>query len=210
MEEVVTIKLDALAGRGRVLVGKTKFKWDNVRKRLGEARVRALKIAGAEVRRGAQREMANKRPKKTPVLVDLGTVNGDRLIVKVSQPSKSDRVTSWKTSRFPKGFLRSDIQYDYDSATDSVVVGPAKVPKLNRLHEVGGNVKLFFIRTGPPDKVPRKFAGAQFGIYSNRPIGSDAIKLGARKVKARRFMANGLKAAEAKIAPAWRDQIVGP
>lgn len=206
--ETVTIRLDALSRRR--IAGPTKFRWGHVLKRLGEARVKALRIAGAEVRRGVQREMSNRRPVKNPRLVDLGTVNGERLVAKVSQPTRPERVTSWKTSRFPKGFLRSDIQYDYDTGTDTVVVGPAKAPKLNKLHEVGGSVDLYFYRVGPPAKVPRKFARARFGIFTNTPIGEQSIRLGRRRVKARRFMANGLKVALPKIAPAWRDTIVGP
>lgn len=211
MAEVVKITLDALSGRGRGFVGQTKFKWTHVQKKLGEARVKALKIAGAEVRRGAQRAMSNRAPLKTPKLIDLGTVNGERLVAKRSQVPKSDRVTSWKTPRFPKGFLRSDIQYDYDSSSDTVVVGPAKLPKLNRLHEIGGQVPLFFVRTAPPSRVPRRLSGGTvFGIQSNTPAGRDAVRLGGRRVKGRRYMATGLKAAKAKIAQAWRDKIVGP
>lgn len=190
---------------------KTKFKWDHVLHRYGEGRARALRIAGAEVRRGTQRSMSLRTPLKTPRLVDLGVVNGERLVAKRTQIPKADRVTSWRTVTFPKGFLRSDIQYDYDPATDTVVVGPTRLPRLNRLHEIGGSINLFFVRTGPPVRVPRRFRGGTvFGIQANRPIGKDAISLGTRRVKARRFMARGLEVSRDKIAPAWRDKIVGP
>lgn len=211
MAERIVIRLDML-GRGRTpFPGKTRFRWGHVMDRLGAARVKALKIAGAEVRRGAQRSMSLRSPLKTPRLVDLGVVKGERLVAKRTQMPKPDRVTSWKTLMFPKGFLRSDIQYDYDTGTGSVVVGPTKAPKLNRLHEIGGTINLFFVRTGPPVRVPRKFRGGTvFGIQANRPIGKDAISLGTRRVKARRFMARGLEVSRDKIAPAWRDKIVGP
>jgi hypothetical protein len=210
MSEQIVFRLEALA-RGRLAVaGRSKFRWAHVMDRLGAARVKALKIAGAEVRRGAQRSMSLRSPLKTPRLVDLGVVQGERLVAKRTQFPKPDRVTSWKTTTFPKGFLRSDIQYDYDSSTGSVVVGPTKSPRLNRLHEVGGTIKLFFVRTGPPVRVPRRFRGGTvFGIQANRDIGN-AIPLGTRRVKARRFMARGLEVARDKIAPAWRDSIVGP
>jgi len=189
---------------------KTKFRWDHVVKRYGEGRARALRIAGAEVRRGTQRSMSLRSPLSTPRLVDLGMVNGERLVAKRTQVPKLDRVTSWRTTTFPKGFLRSDIQYDYDSATDTVVVGPTRLPRLNRLHEIGGTINLYFVRTGPPVRVPRKFRGGTvFGVQRNRPVG-DAIALGTRRVKARRFMARGLEVSRDKIAPAWRDKIVGP
>jgi hypothetical protein len=208
MAEVIRLKLDGL-GTGRV-TGQTKFKWGHVLDRMSAGRQKALKIAGAEVRRAVQRSMSNRRPSMEK-LVDIGTVNGMRLVAKRTQTAKPDKVTSWKTPTFPKGFLRSDIQYDYDSSTDSVVVGPAKLPKLNKLHEIGGTINLWFVKTAAPAKVPRRLSGgAVFGITSNRPIGKDSIKLGSRRVKARRFMAQGLKNGMAKIPEAFRDAISGP
>lgn len=208
MEDAIHVKLDAL-GRGKIL-GKTKFKWKHLIGKVTEARRKALKIAGMEVRRGVQRSMSNQSP-KSPKLIDLGTVNGQRLVVKRTQFAKPDRVTSWKTTRFPKGFLRSDIQYDFDFVSDTVVVGPAKLPKLNRLHEVGGTINLWFVKTRPPERIPRKFSGGTvFGITSNRPDGKDPIALGSRRVRARGYMAKGLKAAMPKIPEAFRDRIAGP
>jgi hypothetical protein len=208
MGEIVRIKLDAL-GTGKV-TWRTKFKWGHVLDRMSAGRQKALKIAGAEVRRGVQRSMSNRKPQMEK-LVEIGTVEGQRLVARRTQFAKSDRVTSWKTAQFPKGFLRSDIQYDYDSSTDSVVVGPAKLPKLNKLHEVGGMINLWFVKTASPAKVPRKFSGgAVFGITSNRPVGKQSIKLGPRRVQARRYMAQGLKNGMAKIPEAFRDAISGP
>ena len=208
MTEIVRIKLEGL-GTGKV-TGRTKFKWGHVLDRMSAGRQKALRIAGAEVRRSVQRSMSNRRPSMEK-LVDIGTVNGMRLVAKRTQTAKPDKVTSWKTPTFPKGFLRSDIQYDYDSSTDSVVVGPAKLPKLNKLHEIGGTINLWFVKTAAPAKVPRKFSGgAVFGITSNRPIGKESIKLGSRRVKARRYMQTGLKNGMDKIPEAFRDAISGP
>ena len=208
MTEIVRIKLEGL-GTGKV-TGRTKFKWGHVLDRMSAGRQKALRIAGAEVRRSVQRSMSNRRPSMEK-LVDIGTVNGMRLVAKRTQTAKPDKVTSWKTPTFPKGFLRSDIQYDYDSSTDSVVVGPAKLPKLNKLHEIGGTINLWFVKTAAPAKVPRKFSGAAvFGITSNRPIGKESIKLGSRLVKARRYMQTGLKNGMDKIPEAFRDAISGP
>ena len=208
MAEIVRIKLDGL-GTGKV-TGRTKFKWGHVLDRVSAGRQKALRIAGAEVRRSVQRSMSNRRP-QLEKLVELGTVQGERLVARRTQIPKPDKVTSWKTPEHPKGFLRSDIQYDYDSSTDSVVVGPAKLPKLNKLHEIGGTVNLWFVKTAAPSKVPRRFSGgAVFGITSNRPIGKDSIKLGSRRVKARRYMETGLKNGMDKIPEAFRDAISGP
>ena len=208
MAEIVRIKLDGL-GTGKV-TGRTKFKWGHVLDRMSAGRQKALRIAGAEVRRSVQRSMSNRRPTMEK-FVEIGTVDGVRLVARRSQAAMPDKVTSWKTGRFPKGFLRSDIQYDYDPGSDSVVVGPARLPKLNKLHEVGGSVSLWFVKTKAPSNVPRRLSGgAVFGITSNRPVGADSIRLGQRRVKARRFMQQGLDNGRDKIPKAFRDTISGP
>lgn len=209
-----TVKISTLEPKERPSAGKakspTRFKWAHVKGRLAVARQRALRIAGAELRRSAQRSMSSRKP-TLEKLVDIGTVDGVRLIARRSQAAMPDKVTSWKTGRYPKGFLRSDIQYDYDPGSDSVVVGPARLPKLNKLHEVGGSVSLWFVKTKAPSKVPRRLSGgAVFGITSNRPVGADSIRLGQRRVKARRFMEQGLDNGRDKIPEAFRDSISGP
>ena len=204
----VTVK----EGGGKSGAGKppSKFKWEHVRSRLAVGRERALKIAGSDVRRATQRAMSNRKPIKEK-LIDLGVVNGERLVAKRRQIAIPDKVTSWKTARFPKGFLRSDIQYDYDATTDSVVVGPTRLPKLNKLHEVGGQVQLWFVRTRSPASVPRRLSGgAVFGITSNTPAGTNPIEIGSRRVRARRYMQNGLDDAKPNLAEAFRDAISGP
>jgi hypothetical protein len=209
-----TVKLSVLEPGKRPATGKprpaTKFKWEHVRSRLAVGRERALKIAGSDVRRATQRAMSNRKPIKEK-LIDLGVVDGERLVAKRRQIAIPDKVTSWKTARFPKGFLRSDIQYDYDATTDSVVVGPTRLPKLNKLHEVGGQVQLWFVRTRAPASVPRRLSGgAVFGITSNTPAGTNPIELGSRRVRARRYMQTGLDDAKPNLAEAFRDAISGP
>jgi len=190
----------------------TKFKWERAIEKQFEGRVRAMKIAGAEVRRSTQREMSVRAPLNIPRLLEVGRSNGRRLVAQVREIPKPDRVTSWKTARHPKGFLRSDIEYDYDPSSDTVVVGPVKAPRLNRLHEIGGSVKLWFMRTGPLPGTTRKFKdGAILGVLRNRQTrGGTRIEIGDRPVKARRYMAKGLAKALPKIPMAFRDQIRGP
>lgn len=207
----LTIHVVDSVAKGDTRKKQTKFKWDHLLKKVGEGRTRALKIAGAEVRESAQREMSNRAPSRNPKLVEVGTVNGQRLVALQRRVPKSDRVTSWKTGRNPKGFLRSDIQYDYDPTTDTVVIGPAKLPRINKVQEVGGPVQLFFIRTGPPKNVPKRYArNTVFGVLSNRPIGPETVRIGARRVKSRRYMGRGLDRALPRIPRAFKDQIVGP
>lgn len=208
----VKVSISEGAGSSQVVGSGTRarFKWERVIDKINNARQKSLRIAGMEIRRAVQREMSVRAPLKNPRLVDIGTVGGERLVVKRRQIPRGDRVTSWKTANFPKGFLRNDIQYDYDAATDSVVVGPAKLPRLNKLHEIGGSVPLWFVRSGPPSRVPRRFSGSVFGFEMNRRADADAVSLGRKRVKARGYMARGLRVGKGKIPAAFRDSIVGP
>lgn len=205
MGEVVRVKVD---GSGRVKKP-SKFKWTHVKDRIAVARQKALRIAGSDIRRSTQRAISSRRP-RAEKLVDIGIFGGQRLVVRRKRFSLSDKVTSWKTTRNPKGFLRSDIQYDYDAASDSVVIGPTKLPRLNKMHEIGGSNTLYFARTKAPHKVARKFRGAVFGVVSNDPIGDASIKLGTRRINGRRFMQTGLKLGMDKIPKAFKDSISGP
>ena len=112
----------------------TQFEWKELKARVGAARAKALQRAGMDVRRETQRAMSVRKELSFPRFIDGGTHGGVRLIIKRYQVPKSDRVTSWKTERWPKGFLRSDIISDYDTNTQSVVVGPRMIPRLNKLH----------------------------------------------------------------------------
>ena len=190
----------------------SKFGWKDLKGRVGAGRARALKIAGLEVRRTTQRSMSVRKELTFARFIDGGKKDGRQIVIKRYQIPKPDRVTSWKTAMHPRGFLRSDIQYDYDPASDTVVVGPVKAPRLNRLHEVGGSVKLWFMRTGPLPGTTRKFNdGAILGVLRNRQSrGGSRIEIGDRPVKARRYMAKGLAKALRKIPMAFRDQIRGP
>lgn len=203
------------------------FQWKELKGRVGAARATALKRAGMDVRRATQRQMSVRKETWRPKFFDGGTKNGERLIIKRYRVPKPDRVTSWKTERWPKGFLRSDIISDYDMQTQSVVVGPRMIPKLNRLHEVGGTVSLWFMPGVTPRFAPKKFRGAVFGTLSNFNRGrtqvNDQGKLekqtenlqgaffwGRRRVKPRRYMKKGLDAAMDRIPAAFRGFISGP
>jgi len=204
----------------------SKFGWKDLKGRVGAGRARALKIAGLEVRRTTQRSMSVRKELTFARFIDGGKKDGRQIVIKRYQIPKPDRVTSWKTDRWPNGFLRSDIISDYDPVSQSVVVGPRLIPKLNRLHEVGGSVSLWFTPGSVvPKRAPKKFAGAVFGTLSNEPKGvrefveyrrgrrliwGESFFWGRRRVKGRRYMAQGLRNSSDKIPEAFRDFISGP
>jgi hypothetical protein len=204
----------------------TLFKWAELKTRVGTGRAKALKIAGMEVRRATQRSMSVRKELTFPKFIDGGTKDGRQIVIKRYQIPKPDRVTSWKTDRFPKGFLRSDIISDYDTASQSVVIGPRMAPSMNKLHEVGGSVSLWFTPGSViPKRAPKKFAGAVFGTLSNEPKGvrefveyrrgrrliwGESFFWGRRRVKGRRYMGQGVEKAGPKIPEAFRDFISGP
>jgi hypothetical protein len=206
----------------------TTFQWAELKGRVGAARAVALKRAGMEVRRATQRSMSVRKELTFPRFFEGGTRDGQRLIIKRYMVPKPDRVTSWKTERWPKGFLRSDIISDYDAATQSVVIGPKMIPRLNRLHEVGGTVSLWFTPGVTPRRAPARMRGAVFGTLTNfnrgrKVLNKDTARYekqtedlggaffwGRRRVKPRRYMRQGLDKARDKIPSAFQDFIAGP
>ena len=204
----------------------TLFKWAELKTRVGIGRAKALQIAGMEVRRATRRSMSNRGERAFPVFIDGGKKDGRQIVIKRYQIPKPDRVTSWKTDRHPEGFLRSDIISDYDIGTQTVVIGPRMAPSMNKLHEVGGTVSLWFTPGSVvPKRAPRKFEGAVFGTLSNEPKGvrefveyrrgrrfiwGESFFWGRRRVKGRRYMAQGLRNSSDKIPEAFRDFISGP
>ena len=209
--------------------GKTKFQWSKgqLERMIGKGAAIALQRAGLEVRKQTQRKMSVRAPKKTPTFWKVGQSSRFfPLVAAVYQVPKSDRVTSWKTGQHPKGFLRSDIEADFDTRSRSVVIGPSKLPWLNQLHEFGGSVPVYFAGTEFPvtqwrgKKLPQSmmarmpsmggrkkaFIGAHVGYLTNRPA-ANSIFLGMRQVKGRGYMEQGVLAAMPKIPPQFRNTI---
>lgn len=200
--------------------GRTKFSWDGetVKRLVGEAAAKALQRAGMDVRKATQRQMSNRapiKPQSKPEYWTVGERHGIPMVAVVRQVPKPDKVTSWKTPSFPKGFLRQDIQSDFDNRTESVVIGPAKAPWLNQLHEFGGTVPLYFLGSERPRReyqgraLPRSVVGrtgAYVGILTNTPT-SGAISLGTRTVRGRAYMEIGLQASIHRIPPQFQDTL---
>lgn len=198
--------------------GRTKYSWqgETLKRLVGDAAAKALQNAGMDVRKTTQRMMSSRKPTAVNFW-RVGERNGVPLVAAVRQIPKSDKVTSWKTSRWPKGFLRQDIESDFDNSTKSVVIGPEKVPWLNQLHEIGGHVPVYLLASSRPrrdyrgKRIPTSVAGrsgAYVGILINKPVG-DAISLGTRTVKPRRYMKKGFDASKHRIPEQFRNKIGG-
>lgn len=201
----------------------TKFNWHKDAKRiLGPAVAIALQKAGMEVRRNTQRGMvggstrSGRSVRAKPVWWQVGEKNGYPVVAYVRKVPRPDKVSSWA----PQAFLRNDIVSNYDGKTQSVVIGPSKVPWLNQLHEFGGQVDVWVQHTRYPVKeyggnpVPQKFQrksgstarGAYVGIFDNT---RGDFHVGTRTVRPRRYMQTGLQASLHKIPQQFHRTIRG-
>ena len=205
---------------------RTKFRWNraDVVAKLDKARLRSLRIAGAEVRKQTTRSMSNRKPRSRPqywpltqeVTRSVRRPDGSMFretglaVAIVYQVPQPDKVTSWKGGQYPKGYLRQSIEYDYDPGTDTVVVGPATKKRwLNEIHEFGGSQQFHLVPTGRPNGAPKKYQRNTFVTFSDEPIG-DSVPLGNRTIKARPFLGPGMRKAMPKIPEMFRNQLRGP
>jgi len=200
----------------------TKFKWTkaDVVKSVDKARLRGLRIAGAEVRKQTTRSMSNRKPRAKPQFWPLPQMVSRRVrrpsgsffeqtgraVAVVYRVPKPDKVTSWKAAH-PKGYLRQSIEYDYDRATDSVVVGPAtKKAWLNELHELGGSAQFHLVPIAPPTGAPKKYRNNTFVGFTDE-ADTYTVPFGTRTIKARPFLGPGLKKAMPKIPAMFKNQL---
>lgn len=187
---------------------RTKLNTARVKRKLLDANERALKIVGSDVQEKTRRQMSNRTPLSRPKQWVIGNKDGAPLVALVRRIPKPDRVTSWRTKRSPRGYLLSDIQWDFSNRSQSVAIGPEKIPQLNKLHEFGGSITVHFNPGGKP-KRSRKFAGAVFGTLSNKKT-ERTIYSFSRRVKGRGYMAKGLAKSLRSIPAKFRDTIKGP
>jgi len=185
------------------------FNSARVRRAIGDGVARALKKSGMVVRENTQRSMSNRTPLAKPRLWKIAQKDGSDLVAAVNKIPKPDRVTSWKTSRSPKGFLRSDIRYDFTTGKQSVVVGPSLQPKVNQLNEFGGTKSFYFIPTYTRSRTSRKYKVPTYGYLTNQPS-AKAIYSFSRNVKPRHFMQQGLTKAMPQIPAQFKDAVHGP
>jgi hypothetical protein len=212
----------------------SKFKWDTekLHRKLGEANAKALQRVGMDVRKIVQKGMSSRDvlgskaetvEKKVARMKKwrIGSRHGVNLVALVDKVPKPDVVTSWKTPRNPKGYLRQSIQTDYSHRSESVVVGPAAdrmSPRLNVLLEKGGTTTHYFVPYGrQPPGIKRRKRNTIYGRLQNsrpRVTGRRIEQVGlfsfTRTVRGRGFMAKGLQKALPKIPDRWRNSVRGP
>jgi len=200
----------------------TKFKWDlpKVKKMLGDANARSLKKAGRIVFNAARspKVMSSRKPRpKTDIRYKIGERQGYQLYAVIDKVPKADLVTSWKTSRFPDGFLRKSIEYDYSTSSKTVVVGPGSTRgyKVASLQAYGGTAKYWFqpfARKGQ-SKYSRKVYGR---LTNSQPMagGRNGVpQMGVfsftRQLRGREYMERATKIALAsgKIPEQWRNAL---
>ena len=203
----------------------SKFKWDDKRliRKVGEARAKALRSAGLVVKDRTKRQIGSRSPRVQPVQMTVGQRFGLQLVALVNRVPSEQRVTSWKTTRNPKGMLRQDIQSDYDTRSKTVVIGPSKFPKLNELQEKGGASVRYF------KPIPKRARGQKvYGVLTNRTPRYSGLRLDRNRrvrvtqvpsgspfkftirVRPRAYMQKGLEKAMKRIDAEFRDQISGP
>lgn len=198
----------------------SKFQWDTkkLRKKVGEANAKALKRAGMDVRRAAQRGMSSRQPLGNARQWQIGERHGFKLVALIRKVPKADVVTSWRTSKNPKGELRQSIEYDYDYSRESVAIGPSAErmrPSVNKTLEFGGTTTHYFVpvRRSPPGRRRNVVYGR---LSNSRPkvrgtrIEQAGLYSFTRNVKGRGFMAKGLAKALPKIPERYRNTITGP
>lgn len=210
---------------------RTKLKIGKVKTATKLGALDALKRVGAVVQEKTRREMSNRSPLQNPKKWKVGTIQGsgessgrrrdgrgrflrDRsgprdLVALVAQVPNPDRVTSWKTRRAPGGMLLRDIQFEMDRRKVSTVVGPSKIPSLNKLQEFGGATQFHFTPVPQPKGRSRKFQNPLYGVITNKKT-RKTIYTFSRSLKARRFMEKGLAKSRARIPEQFRDRIYGP
>jgi hypothetical protein len=200
----------------------TKFKWDTpkVKRLLNDANRRSLKKAGRVVFNAARssKVISRREPrKKTDIRYKIGERQGYQLYAVIDKVPKSDIVTSWRTSRFPEGFLWKSLEYDYSTSSKTVVVGPGSTRgyKVASLQAYGGTAKYWFqpfARKGQ-SKYSRKVYGR---LTNSQPMagGRNGVpQMGlfsfTRQLRGKEYMerATRIAVASGKIPQQWRNAL---
>ena len=216
----------------------TKFKWEKstLLQRYDQATRNTLKWAGMDTRRSIQRQMSQRTPATNPTFYVVKPGKPERRVnairdgrgrflkrkmgggetqfmAAVYRVPKPDKVTSWKTSQFPKGFLNRSIESDWDDRTKSVVVGAAKAQWLADLHDMGGTAKFSFL--APAQSLQKKFRDMRKGkdpkgtVYGFLKEGEHKRSLMTitREIRGKAFMEIGYFAVRGKIMKKFQDSL---
>jgi hypothetical protein len=205
----------------RLRVG-TKFKWDTpkVKRLLDDTNRRSLKKAGRVVFNIARspKVISSREPrKKSTIKYKIGSRQGYELYAVIDKVPKADLVTSWKTPRFPKGFLRQSLEYDYSTSSKTVVVGPGSTRgyKVASLQAYGGTGKYWFMPFAREGRA--KYARRVYGRLTNsQPMvgGRNGVpEMGVfsftRQIRGKGYMerATRLAVASGKLPEQWKNQL---
>lgn len=211
---------------GKIKLTRGKFNWQHLSNAVDKGRERGLRQAGAIVYRRSQNEIKLKSLAGAYTQESDETYNfgGRDYRVKrwVGRKSETGRLSTYRSSLFPKGFMRSSLQFAYDRSSDSVVVGPVMAPWLNALHEFGGQRTVRLWVGYPPHKDYQNpdpwYSSPGQAEWRNEPYRSRRFTRWWSATNVTRtahypkrpYMAPGLAKALPKIAEQFRDQIRGP
>jgi hypothetical protein len=200
----------------------TKFKWDTpkVKRLLDDTNRRSLKKAGRVVFNIARsrKVISQRSPRtKTDKRYRIADRHGYQLYAVIDKIPKADIVTSWKTERFTQGFLRGSLEYDYSTASKTVVVGPGSTRgyKVASLQAYGGTARYWFqpfARTGQ-SKYSRRIYGrlvnSQPRIGGRNGVPDIGVYSFTRQLRGRQYMerATRIALAEGKIPEQWRNAL---
>ena len=200
----------------------TKFKWDTpkVKRLLNDANRRSLKKAGRIVFTAARssKVISKRSPRpKTDIRYKVGERQGYQLYAVIDKVPKSDIVTSWKTSRFPDGFLWKSLEYDYSTSSKTVVVGPGSTRgyKVASLQAYGGTAKYWFMpfaRKGQSQygkKVYGRLTNSQPMVGGRNGVPQMGVFTFTRPLRGREYMERATKIALAsgRIPEQWRNAL---
>lgn len=200
----------------------TKFKWDTpkVKRLLDDTNRRSLKKAGRVVFNIARssKVISRRSPRtKTDIRYKVGERQGYELYAVIDKVPKADVVTSWRTARFPKGFLWQSLEYDYSTSSKTVVVGPGSTRgyKVASLQAYGGTAKYWFMPFAR--KGQSKYSRRVYGRLTNsQPMvgGRNGVpQMGVfsftRPIRGKAYMERATRVAVAsgKLPEQWRNQL---
>ena len=127
----------------------------HVRRMLDATNQTCLIKAGLNIKEAAKKGIGQKPPAKTKagkravnsgaIVEFVGGLYKDLTMVNSGKPrSAGNPIKSWG----PKRFTYADIKDYFDTSRKTAVIGAAKAPWLNKLHEFGGTLRLRAWRTG--------------------------------------------------------------
>lgn len=200
----------------------TKFKWDTpkVKRLLDDANRKSLKKAGRVVFNAARssKVISRRAPRtKTDIRYKIADRHGYQLYAVIDKVPKSDIVTSWKTQRFPDGFLWKSLEYDYSTSSKTVVVGPGATRgyKVASLQAYGGTARYWFrpfAREGQSKysrKVYGRLTNSQPMVGGRNGVPDLGVYSFTRQLRGRQYMerATQIAVASGKIPEQWRNAL---